>query len=164
MPHTRSHFSFVSVEFGGITSTNPVASAELKRVFYSVLCILSADGEASELFVSALNVYGGSQLDVDVHRLTDLSYSCHKYVGVLEQISSYTLANCLTSRVSNNPFPCLVSIQSSALPSPCAFRKFMYYSLSSLSRPVYFLSRHLKRCVIPRDMHYSHYHFGNIRC
>jgi hypothetical protein len=62
----------VIAEFGGITSANPVASVELKRVFYSVLCVLSADREASELFVYALNVYGGSQLDVDVHRLTDL--------------------------------------------------------------------------------------------
>lgn len=52
---TLSHLSFVITKFGGVTSTSGVGFAELKRVFYSALDVLSADVEASEAFVKSLN-------------------------------------------------------------------------------------------------------------
>ena len=52
---TLSHLSFVITKFGGVTSTSSVGFAELKRVFYSALDVLSADVEASETFVKTLN-------------------------------------------------------------------------------------------------------------
>ena len=54
---TLSHLSFVITKFGGFTSSN-VGLAELKRVFYSALDVLSADVEASETFVKSLNTHG----------------------------------------------------------------------------------------------------------
>ncbi len=47
-------------KFGGVTSTSSSGLAELKRVFYSALDILSADVEASETFVKALDPHGQS--------------------------------------------------------------------------------------------------------
>ena len=55
---TLSHLSFVITKFGGVTSTSSSGLAELKRVFYSALDILSADTEASESFVKALDPHG----------------------------------------------------------------------------------------------------------
>ena len=55
---TLSHLSFVISKFGGVTSTSGVGFAELKRVFYSALDVLSADVEASETFVRSLNADG----------------------------------------------------------------------------------------------------------
>ena len=55
---TLSHLSFVITKFGGVTSTSNVGFAELKRVFYSALDVLSADVEASETFVKSLNTHG----------------------------------------------------------------------------------------------------------
>ncbi|KAI9509188.1 hypothetical protein F5148DRAFT_784784 [Russula earlei] len=52
---TLSRLSFVITKFGGVTSTSSDGFAELKRVFYSALDVLSADVEASERFVKALN-------------------------------------------------------------------------------------------------------------
>ncbi|KAH9179328.1 hypothetical protein EDB89DRAFT_1926603 [Lactarius sanguifluus] len=54
---TLSHLSFVITKFGGVTSTSSVGFAELKRVFYSALDVLSADVEASETFVKSLNAH-----------------------------------------------------------------------------------------------------------
>jgi hypothetical protein len=55
---TLSHLSFVITKFGGVTSTSDVGFAELKRVFYSALDVLSADVEASETFVKSLDTHG----------------------------------------------------------------------------------------------------------
>jgi hypothetical protein len=54
---TLSHLSFVITKFGGVTSTSGVGFAELKRVFYSALDVLSADVEASETFVKSLHAH-----------------------------------------------------------------------------------------------------------
>lgn len=54
---TLSHLSFVITKFGGVTSTSDVGFAELKRVFYSALDVLSADVEASETFVKSLDTH-----------------------------------------------------------------------------------------------------------
>ncbi|KAF8272006.1 hypothetical protein EI94DRAFT_1796647 [Lactarius quietus] len=54
---TLSHLSFVITKFGGVTSTSGAGFAELKRVFYSALDVLSADIEASETFVKSLNTH-----------------------------------------------------------------------------------------------------------
>jgi hypothetical protein len=53
-----SDLSFVIAKFGGVTSTSSAGFAELKRVFYSALDVLSADVEASEKFVRTLNAHG----------------------------------------------------------------------------------------------------------
>jgi len=50
----------VITKFGGVTSTSSSGLAELKRVFYTALDILSADVEASETFVKALGPHGQS--------------------------------------------------------------------------------------------------------
>jgi len=55
---TLSHLSFVITKFGGVTPTSGDGFAELKRVFYSALDVLSADVEASETFVKSLNAHG----------------------------------------------------------------------------------------------------------
>ena len=57
---TLSQLSFVITKFGGVTSTSSDGFAELKRVFYSALDVLSADVRASEIFVKALNPFGSS--------------------------------------------------------------------------------------------------------
>jgi hypothetical protein len=57
---TLSQLSFVITKFGGVTSTSSAGLAELKRVFYSALDILSADVESSETFVKELNSHGWS--------------------------------------------------------------------------------------------------------
>ncbi|KAI9443299.1 hypothetical protein H4582DRAFT_2118240 [Lactarius indigo] len=57
---TLSHLSFVITKFGGVTSTSSVGFAELKRVFYSALDVLSADVEASETFVKSLDVHASA--------------------------------------------------------------------------------------------------------
>ncbi len=57
---TLSQLSFVITKFGGVTSTSSAGLAELKRVFYSALDMLSADVEASETFVKSLDPHGGS--------------------------------------------------------------------------------------------------------
>jgi hypothetical protein len=54
---TLSHLSFVITKFGGVTSTSSDGFAELKRVFYSALDVLSADVEASEEFVRVLSLH-----------------------------------------------------------------------------------------------------------
>jgi hypothetical protein len=58
--HTLSQLSFVITKFGGVTSTTSDGLAELKRVFYSALDLLSADVEASETFVKTMNPHGWS--------------------------------------------------------------------------------------------------------
>jgi len=55
---TLSHLSFVITKFGGFTSTSGIGFAELKRVFYSALDVVSADVEASETFVKSLKAPG----------------------------------------------------------------------------------------------------------
>jgi hypothetical protein len=55
---TLSHLSFVITKFGGVTSTSSAGFAELKRVFYTALDVLSGDVEASETFVKALSLHG----------------------------------------------------------------------------------------------------------
>ncbi|KAI0260204.1 hypothetical protein BC834DRAFT_973591 [Gloeopeniophorella convolvens] len=55
---TLSRFSFVITKFGGVTSTSGAGFAELKRVFYSALDVLSADVEASAHFVKTLRTHG----------------------------------------------------------------------------------------------------------
>jgi hypothetical protein len=50
---TLSHLSFVITKFGGVASTSSAGFAELKRVFYTALDVLSGDVEASETFVKA---------------------------------------------------------------------------------------------------------------
>jgi hypothetical protein len=55
---TLSHLSFVITKFGGVTSTSSASFAEMKRVFYSALDVLSADVDASETFVKALSPHG----------------------------------------------------------------------------------------------------------
>ena len=55
---TLSHLSFVITKFGGVTSTSSAGFAELKRVFYTALDVLSGDIEASETFVKALSLHG----------------------------------------------------------------------------------------------------------
>jgi len=55
--HTLSHLSFVITKFGGVASTSSAGFAELKRVFYSALDVLSADVSASEIFVKALSPF-----------------------------------------------------------------------------------------------------------
>lgn len=57
---TLSHLSFVITKFGGVTSTSSAGFAELKRVFYTALDVLSGDVEASETFVKALSLHGWS--------------------------------------------------------------------------------------------------------
>jgi len=57
---TLSHLSFVITKFGGVTSTSSAGFAELKRVFYTALDVLSGDVEASETFVKALSLHGQS--------------------------------------------------------------------------------------------------------
>ncbi|KAI0304338.1 hypothetical protein B0F90DRAFT_1815685 [Multifurca ochricompacta] len=54
---TLSQLSFVISKFGGVTSTSGAGFAELKRVFYSALDVLSVDAEASEKFVKALSTH-----------------------------------------------------------------------------------------------------------
>ncbi|KAH9979211.1 hypothetical protein BJV77DRAFT_1062687 [Russula vinacea] len=49
---TLSHLSFVINKFGGVTSTSSDGFAELKRVFYSALDVLSVDVEAVKYFSS----------------------------------------------------------------------------------------------------------------
>jgi hypothetical protein len=48
----------VITKFGGVTSTSSAGFAELKRVFYTALDVLSGDVEASETFVKALSLHG----------------------------------------------------------------------------------------------------------
>ena len=55
---TLSHLSFVITKFGGVTSTSSAGFAELKRVFYTALDVLSGDVEASETFVKASSLHG----------------------------------------------------------------------------------------------------------
>ncbi|KAH9980191.1 hypothetical protein BGW80DRAFT_1163428 [Lactifluus volemus] len=55
--HVLSRLSFVIAKFGGVTSTRSDGFAELKRVFYSALDVLSADVEASDTFVRSLNAH-----------------------------------------------------------------------------------------------------------
>jgi hypothetical protein len=57
---TLSHLSFVISKFGGVTSMSSVSFAEMKRVCYSALDVLSADVGASETFVKALSPHGWS--------------------------------------------------------------------------------------------------------
>ena len=57
---TLSHLSFVITKFGGVTSTSNAGFAELKRVFYTALDVLSGDVEASETFVKTLCLHGKS--------------------------------------------------------------------------------------------------------
>ena len=70
---TLSHLSFVINKFGGVTSTSSDGFAELKRVFYSALDVLSADVEASEIFVKALSLHGWSTWVLRHDTFTDLS-------------------------------------------------------------------------------------------
>ncbi|CCM04924.1 uncharacterized protein FIBRA_07121 [Fibroporia radiculosa] len=51
---TLSRLSFVIHQFGGVTSTSEGGFAELKRVFYMALDVLSASASESEQFVSEL--------------------------------------------------------------------------------------------------------------
>jgi len=53
-----SHLSFVITKFGVLTSTSSASFAELKRVFYTALDVLSGDVEACETFVKALSLHG----------------------------------------------------------------------------------------------------------
>lgn len=55
---TLSHLSFVITKFGGVTSTSSASFAELKRVFYTALDVLSGDVGASETFVKASSLHG----------------------------------------------------------------------------------------------------------
>ena len=55
---TLSYLSFVITKFGGVTSTSSVSFAELKRVFYTALDVLSGDVEASETFAKDLSIHG----------------------------------------------------------------------------------------------------------
>ncbi|KAL6301960.1 hypothetical protein BKA93DRAFT_827783 [Sparassis latifolia] len=52
---TLSHLSFVIQQFGGVTSTSEGGFAELKRVFYMALDVLSASPVESEHFVLDLS-------------------------------------------------------------------------------------------------------------
>ena len=70
---TLSHLSFVITKFGGVTSTSSDGFAELKRVFYSALDVLSADVEASENFVKASSLHGWSTWILRHDTFTDLS-------------------------------------------------------------------------------------------
>ena len=65
---TLSHLSFVINKFGGVTSTSSDGFAELKRVFYSALDLLSADVEASEIFVKALSPARNASIPSDSER------------------------------------------------------------------------------------------------
>jgi hypothetical protein len=69
---TLSHLSFVITKFGGVTSTSSDGFAELKRVFYSALDVLSADVEASEEFVRVLSLHGWSTWILRHDAFTDL--------------------------------------------------------------------------------------------
>jgi hypothetical protein len=64
---TLSHLSFVIAKFGGVTSTSSAGFAELKRVFYTALDVLSGDVETSETFVKALSLHGQSMWLVQCH-------------------------------------------------------------------------------------------------
>jgi len=48
----------VITKFGVLTSTSSASFAELKRVFYTALDVLSGDVEACETFVKALSLHG----------------------------------------------------------------------------------------------------------
>jgi hypothetical protein len=72
---TLSHLSFVITKFGGVTSTSSAGFAELKRVFYSALDVLSVDVEASETFAKALSLHGWSTWILLHDTFTDLSHS-----------------------------------------------------------------------------------------
>lgn len=106
---TLSHLSFVITKFGGVTSTSGVGFAELKRVFYSALDVLSADVEASETFVKGLNTHG---LSITGCLLSQLfrSSPCSKFRQVLargdpRRILSYALGKHSTLRASNSSYP-----------------------------------------------------------
>jgi hypothetical protein len=70
---TLSHLSFVITKFGGVTSTSSAGFAELKRVFYSALDVLSVDVEASETFAKASSLHGWSTWILRHDVFTDLS-------------------------------------------------------------------------------------------
>ena len=70
---TLSHLSFVINMFGGVTSTSSDGFAGLKRVSYSALDVLSADVEASEIFVKAVSLHGWSTWVLRHDTFTDLS-------------------------------------------------------------------------------------------
>ena len=71
---TLSHLSFVITKFGGVISTSSAGFAELKRVFYSALDVLSADVEASETFARALSLHGWSTWILRHDTFTDLPF------------------------------------------------------------------------------------------
>jgi len=64
---TLSHLSFVITKFGGVTSTSSAGFAELKRVFYTALDVLSGDVEASETFVKALSLHVAASSSTGEH-------------------------------------------------------------------------------------------------
>ena len=123
---TLSHLSFVITKFGGVTSTSGVGFAELKRVFYSALDVLSADVEASEAFVKSLDTHG---LSITGCLLSQLFHSspCTKFrqvpaQGDTRRILSYAPGKHSTLRASNSSSPYFPSKRSKTLPFLCAFR------------------------------------------
>jgi hypothetical protein len=93
---TLSHLSFVITKFGGVTSTSSVGFAELKRVFYSALDVLSADVEASETFVKTLNTHGSSITGCCPNQFTHLpvpSFGKFQHRGTYGESSHTRTAN-----------------------------------------------------------------------
>jgi hypothetical protein len=123
---TLSHLSFVITKFGGVTSTSGVGFAELKRVFYSALDVLSADVEASETFVKSLDTPG---LSITGCLLSQLfrSSPCSKFrkvqaQGAGQRIPSYVPGKHSTLRASNSSSLYFPSKRSKTLSFLCAFR------------------------------------------
>ena len=122
---TLSHLSFVITKFGGVTSTSGVGFAELKRVFYSALDVLSADVEASETFVKSLDTHGLSITGCLLSQLFRSSCSKFRQVparGDARRILSYAPGKHSTLRASNSSSPYIPSKRSKTLPFLCAFR------------------------------------------
>ena len=53
--HTFSHLAFVLPQFGGVASTGESSFPELRKVFYTALDVLAADGVESARFVHELH-------------------------------------------------------------------------------------------------------------
>ncbi|KAH9989689.1 hypothetical protein BJV74DRAFT_922453 [Russula compacta] len=117
---TLSRLSFVITKFGGVTSTSTAGLAELKRVFYSALDVLSADVEASEIFVKSLNAHGWSTwalchdpfADVSI-RVTASSSAGQRPAGLLTRARQAFNLACVEQLV---PLLSLNTIEHSVLP------------------------------------------------
>ncbi|KAI0248594.1 hypothetical protein BJV78DRAFT_786419 [Lactifluus subvellereus] len=154
---TLSHISFVIAKLGGVTSTSSAGFAELKRMFYSALDVLSADVNASETFVRTLNAHSGHSRMCCHERLINLSIQ----VPTSSRKGATRTGRFIHAREAFN-LPCveqLIPLLSLDTIEHVAFVPSVrtYVTLfSSLSRPVRFSSRDLNDASCRETYESSH--------